>query len=124
MLGLWFHALYTLTVIIYVKQTNMVESDSQHFFALLLCVGIVYSALYDFGQLLKAGYVEYFGDPWNYSDILYTYGSFANLMMQFYYGPFHIGSRVMMILVVLMILIKTLSLLRIFPTLTPIVIMI
>lgn len=47
--SLWFHFLYTLIIIVYVKQVNMEESDNQHLFALLLCVGIVYSGLYDIG---------------------------------------------------------------------------
>jgi hypothetical protein len=58
----------------------MEESDNSSLFAILLCVGIVYSGLYDMGQLIKSGYKEYFGDLWNYSDIFYTYGSIANLL--------------------------------------------
>jgi hypothetical protein len=74
--------------------------------------------------LIKTGLKEYMSDLWNYSDMLYTYGSITNIFIQVSYGPFHLASRVSMILIVAMVLMKTFYFLRIFPSLTPIVIMI
>lgn len=43
--SLWFHALYTLIVIIYVKEVNMVENDDKDFFCIAMAVGLIYSFL-------------------------------------------------------------------------------
>lgn len=114
---------YTILVIIYVNTAHMQDSDNSEFLAIFLVIGIIYPAIYEILQLTKDGLSHHLSDPWNYSDMLYVYGSFANILTQIYFGPFHIASRVLMILVVLMLLIKTFFFLRVFPTLTPIVIM-
>ena len=62
-------------------------------------------------------------DPWNYADILYIYGSIINCILQLWLGPFHIGCRVIMCIIVLLLIIKTFFFLRIFQDLTPLVVM-
>ena len=56
--------------------------------------------------------------------MLYIYGSIGNIILQLQIGPFHIVSRIMMCIVVLLLISKTFFFLRIFPMLTPIVVMI
>lgn len=41
------HLFYTLILIIYVKQSYLVESENQLIYAILIAVGIIYPALYD-----------------------------------------------------------------------------
>lgn len=74
--------------------------------------------------MVRGGLAEYFSDPQNYADLLYIYGSIANIMLQLFLGPFHIASKVLMCMIVLLLISKTFFFLRIFPVLTPIVVMI
>lgn len=74
--------------------------------------------------MARGGLVEYFSDPQNYADLLYIYGSIANIVLQLYLGPFHIASKILMCFIVLLLISKTFFFLRIFPVLTPIVVMI
>jgi hypothetical protein len=50
-------------------------------YAILIAVGILYPALYDFTQMIRAGFAAYFGDLWNYADLLYIYGSIGNIAL-------------------------------------------
>jgi hypothetical protein len=74
--------------------------------------------------MIRAGLGNYFGDLWNYADVLYIYGSVFNIVLQLWRGPFDIVSRSMMCIIVLLLITKTFFFLRIFPLLTPIVVMI
>ena len=74
--------------------------------------------------MVRAGPAEYLSDPQNYADLLYIYGSVANIFIQLRLGPFHIVSKIFMVIIVLLLISKTFFFLRIFPTLTPIVVMI
>ena len=75
-------------------------------------------------QMARGGLVDYLSDPQNYADLLYIYGSIANIVVQLYLGPFHIASKILMCFIVLLLISKTFFFLRIFPVLTPIVVMI
>lgn len=46
-IGCVMHLFYTLILIIYVKQSYLVESENQLIYAILIAVGIIYPALYD-----------------------------------------------------------------------------
>jgi hypothetical protein len=118
------HLFYTTILITYVKNAYLIENEDQLIYAILIAVGILYPALYDFTQMVRAGLAEYFGDAWNYADILYIYGSMANIILQLYLGPFNIYSRIVMCIIVILLIVKTFFFLRIFPLLTPIVVMI
>ena len=41
------HLFYTFILILYVKQSYIVESEDQIIYAILIAIGIVYPALYD-----------------------------------------------------------------------------
>ena len=69
------------------------------------------------------GITNYFSDPSNYSDCLYIWGSIINVFLQNLLGPFHIVCKVIMIVIVLQVLLKSFFFLRVFPTLTPIIVM-
>jgi len=42
------HMFYTLILIIYVKNSYLVENENQIVYAVLLAIGILYPAIYDF----------------------------------------------------------------------------
>jgi len=54
---------------------------------------------------------------------MYILGMFFNIGLQIVMGPFSIYSRISMCIIVIALLIKTFFFLRIFPMLTPIVVM-
>ena len=74
--------------------------------------------------MVRGGLVEYLSDPWNYADILYIMGSFANIGLQNWLGPWHTISRVCMSVIVCLLITKTFFFLRIFQWLSYIVTMI
>lgn len=90
---------------------------------LILIIGIFYPWVYDFTQLIRGGLADYLSDPWNYADMAYIYGSIANCILQWIYGPFHVVCRLIMCLIVILLIVKTFFFLRIFPDLTPLVVM-
>lgn len=104
----------------------MIESSLQEqiLYASLLTVGILYPAAYDLTQLQRGGLLDYVSDPWNFADFVYIWGSVANSILQVVLGPYHLATRVIMSTIVLLLVTKTFFFLRIFPTLTPIVVMI
>lgn len=75
-------------------------------------------------QMVKGGLADYLSDASNAIDLMYIYGSVANIFLQLRLGPFHRVSKVFMVMIVLLLISKTFFFLRIFPTLTPIVVMI
>lgn len=122
-LGMAMHMLYTLMIIIYVSEAYIHEPRNQQLYTLLLAIGTIYPAYYDFKQLCKLGLTTYFSDLGNYSDCLYIWGSIVNVFLQNLLGPFHIVCKIIMIVIVLQVLLKTFFFLRVYPTLTPIIVM-
>ena len=119
------HLLYVVALNIYVIASYQRENTKAQndIYVLILCFGILYPWIYDFTQLIRGGLADYLSDPWNYADMLYIYGSIANCILQFYNGPFHVAPRIMMCIIVLLLIVKTFFFLRIFPSLTPLVVM-
>jgi len=89
---------------------------------LLLGVGIFYPAVYEWTQMFKIG-SRYFEDPWNYADMIYIWSSIITLVLQNTVGPATLISKILMITIVFLALIKTFFFLRIFTALSPIVTM-
>ena len=79
--------------------------------------------VYESIQASKMGMKKYFFTPQNHADMLYIWGSVLNVVFQFIFGPHHIGSRVIMTILVIPMIAKTFFFLRVFKTLTPIVVM-
>ena len=61
---------------------------------------------------------------WNYADIVNILLSLTNIYMQIMVGPYDLQCRIIMCLMVVNITVKTFFFLRVFPDLTPIVVMI
>jgi len=114
-------------ILAYIQEFNPklgISKDEKDLLIIGLAIGIVYPALYDGTQLYLSGICDYISDPWNYVDFLYIYGSITNCFLQWNLGPEHISSKVCMIVIVFMALIKTFFFLRIFESFTPLVVMI
>jgi hypothetical protein len=122
-LGMTMHMLYSLMINIYVSEAYLHEPRNQQIYTILLAIGTIYPAYYDFKQLFKIGLLDYFSDLGNYSDCLYIWGSIANVILQNILGPFHIVCKIIMIIIVLQVLVKSFFFLRVYPTLTPIIVM-
>ena len=122
-LGMAMHLFYTFMIMIYVKQAYIQETNLQRTYTILLAMGVIYPGMYEFVQMNKIGTTAYFSDLGNYSDCLYNWGSIMNVLLQNVLGPYHIVCRVLMIIIVLQVLIKTFFFLRVFPVLTPIIVM-
>jgi hypothetical protein len=126
LLGCIMHLVYVQCLINY---TNLVyilnegSKEDQVLYAYLLAGGILYPALYDWTQLFKGGLGEYLNDKWNYADIVYIWSSIGNIYCQMFLSPFILLSKILMIIVVILALIKTFFFLRIFESLSPIVTM-
>lgn len=55
--------------------------------------------------------------------MLYIWGSIVNVFLQNMLGAYHIACKILMIIIVLQVLIKSFFFLRVYPTLTPIIVM-
>lgn len=91
---------------------------------MLLILAIIYPSWYDTLQLYKIGWREYFSDIGNYSDLIYTWGSVVNVVLQNTMDPHNLLNKILMTLLLLQQVIKTFFFLRIFDTLSYIVTMI
>lgn len=56
--------------------------EEKRIFSVLMIIAIIYPTMYEFVQQYKIGFRKYFQDLGNYSDILYTWGGIANVVLQ------------------------------------------
>jgi len=70
---------------VYINYTDEI-SEQIAVWTVLLGVGILYPALYDWTQMFKSGRT-YFEDPWNYADMIYIWSSIITLVLQNSIGP-------------------------------------
>ena len=79
-----------------------------------MSIGIFYPFLYDTVQLCISGCADYFKDAWNWTDFIYQYTGILNLILQFLIDhSLTFASKITMILVLLLQLIKSFFFLRI-----------
>ena len=124
--GCFMHILYICTLVVYINIVyinNAGTEDEKRIYTFLLAVGILYPALYDWSQMYRSGPAEYFSDAWNYTDLLYIWSSIGNIVAQNLSGPFALISKLLMIIIIMLALVKTFFFLRIFDALSPIVTM-
>ena len=124
--GCMMHLFYIFTLVLYINIVYIHNSGSpkdQQTYSILLAFGILYPAMYDWTQMFRGGLENYFSDFWNYTDLLYIWSSIGNVICQNVNGPFHLLSKILMIIIIILALIKTFFFLRIFNALSPIVTM-
>lgn len=66
---------------------------------------------------------QYFNQMWNYADQLFIWSGFINVIVHFALDPQHIFCKIVIIIVLLMAIVKTFFYLRVFPTISYIVIL-
>lgn len=124
LLGCVMHFIYCLTVIEYVFVTYIKgDQERTHSYALLMGLFLVYPWLYDFTQLCFLGPRAYLQDGYNYIDMFYIYGGYVNIIVSVVYGPYLLFCKITIMTIIIIIISKSFFFLRIFPSFTPIVVM-
>lgn len=127
MFGCMMHLFYMLTLSIFVNEiyckSHTGHEEDTIIYNFLLALGILYPFFYDNIQLYKTGFIEYFSQIWNFTDLLFIWSGFANIVIQFYLKPTDLLSKIVIIVVILMAIIKTFFYIRIFESLSYIVIL-
>jgi hypothetical protein len=101
------HIGYIVTLVIYINIVYINNSGSksdQQIYSILLAIGVIYPAFYDWTQMFRGGLSEYLGDMWNYTDMLYIWSSIGNIISQNINGPFALISKILMILIIIVAL--------------------
>ena len=104
-------------------ERNTMIAEPTNSYSILIVLGTVYPALYDFQQIFRVGPSQYFKDPWNYVDLMYISCSISQVILHTMLGPFAVVSKIAMTVVLLLSMGKTFFYLRIFNKLSPIVTM-
>ena len=86
-------------------------------------IGLVYPVVYELTQLIKTGFWEYIGD--NKVDVLYYIAGITNIILQYNkdFGPTSVTCKVLMCYLVVNMIVKSFFYLRIFESMTGIVVM-
>ena len=85
--------------------------------------GFAYPIIHESMQLWNEG-LEYLKDIWNYIDICYILCSIANAVVQYKLKPEHLACKMLMMTLIVLITFKTFFFFRIFPSFTPIVVLV
>jgi hypothetical protein len=85
--------------------------------------GIFYPFCYELVQLWRQGFIQYFTSVKNWGDVFYIFGSIGMSMAHLIINPFHLISKVVMITVIMLSIIRTFKFMRIFKDFSPIVTM-
>lgn len=115
--------IYLTTFIFYINTVYINRDFEKQKFEIYIMVFCNFTAtIYDVTQLYRIGLTEYYGDIWNYVDVLHIYGGFYNLYTQYNSDTPELVERhkakVFMVLATLMMLVKTFFFLRIFKNLS------
>ena len=92
-------------------------------YAIILLGGILYPFVYECVQLWRQGFWPYFTSVKNWGDVLYIFGSIGMSVAHVVIDPFHLTSKVIMISVIMLSIIRTFKFMRIFKDYSPIVTM-
>lgn len=117
MMGWFFHLAYVISLMVFINQNylRLIRDDSQRPDQNLLMViagCLVYPLLYDGTQAIKQG-TRYLYDKWNYLDVLHIALGYTNLYLQWKDGPWGLETKLAMIFVILISLLKTFYFMRI-----------
>lgn len=89
--------------------------------AWLLLPFLSYPTVYESLQIVKIGPADYLGDVGNYADTGYIFGSVAMSLMHIFFSPFHLASKIVMMVVILLSVVRTFKFLKIFDSFSPII---
>ena len=130
-IGCIFHLFYMTSLALYtyiVYDRNIYsDEDTRNPLALtsqiMIALGTVYPALYDWIQMYRVGLKTYLSELWNYIDMTYILASVAQVILHTYLDPFSLPCKLTMTIVIFLGMGKTFFFLRIFENLSPIVTM-
>lgn len=109
------HFLYVALLIIFINEVYIKNDISgTEIFNKAILLGIVYPSLYECRQVYLSGYKEYFSSLGNISDIIYIFGSVANVYLQNKGCTYLFGTKLVMTIILLQQIIKTFFFLRLF----------
>ena len=137
LVGFLVHAFQMILVIIYVQwiyldnilweSDNYKDGDEPKYkenpYALGLLVGIFYPFVYECIQAYNIGLADYATDLGNYFDMLYILSSVAMSLIHLVIDPFQFVSKVVMIVSIMLSIIRTFKMMKIFSDFSPIVTM-
>lgn len=114
-MGFLFHLIYTATIMVYVQKSYLTEhsSETTHIYSNILGGTIAYAFLYAIHYLYLNGVHEYINDLWHWGDIIYIVSSVINVIVQDSLGPYKTASKVNIMIVCLMLIVKTFFFMRI-----------
>lgn len=122
--GLNMHLFYVFTLCVYVNQAYIkVDAPGGLIWNVLLATGILYPTYYCGTAMRYLGLRNYFAHPGNYIDLIFIFASGANCFFQLVLGPRVMLCKILMMIIVLMSITRTFNQLRIYPSLSPIVVM-
>lgn len=96
-------------------------ADPKYLYLIFCC--LLYPLIYDGTQALKQG-SQYLADPWNYMDMMHISLGYYNIWCQINVGTWELTSKIVMIFVTIVCLIKTFFFMRIVKSFSYIVTMI
>lgn len=103
------------------QDTKLICKDNPY--AIILLGGIFYPFVYECVQLCRQGFVTYFTSIKNWGDVLYIFGSIGMSVAHVVIDPFDLISKIIMISVIMLSIIRTFKFMRIFKDYSPIVTM-
>lgn len=150
MFGAFIHFIYVMVLIYYINFTFLVQkatyknldtgvisdtkqgcegdcerispiTDLTYLYIIFCC--LLYPLIYDGTQALKQG-SQYLADPWNYMDMMHITLGYYNIYCQINVGTWELTSKIVMIFVTIVCLIKTFFFMRIVKSFSYIVTMI
>lgn len=145
-----FHIAYVISFLVYLNMMLPEDNNTTHekvqsrvFPTILIVIMFLcntWACAFDIYQFRKVGWLEYFTDPWNYLDMSYIIVGYSNLVIQLYYPQLlyidsgdhdeekehhHFQtSKILSILFVIIMLIKSLFFIRMIDSFIKLVIMV
>jgi hypothetical protein len=123
MIGAFFHVIYLACLLAYIKHTfliipthdamgniQMPNCSIKYMYILFGC--LIYPTFYDGTQCVKQG-ADYFKDGWNYLDMVHIGLGFANIYCQYAVGTWALSSKIVLLVIICIGLLKTFFFMRI-----------
>ena len=109
---------------LYVQVSYIYDNDKQVQLFVLLAFATIYPIWYEYRQVMSEGWREYIKDAQNWMDISFIVLSFINIGFQDQVGPYHLGSKICMILLIICLILRSFFFLKMFNSMTHIVVMV
>lgn len=126
--GLFMNVLYIISFILYVKEgyIHSEEGNEEHrgIYLIVMNLGLIYPVVYELTQLVKTGFFEYIST--NKVDVIYYIAAITNIALQYMpeqFGHKSVTCKALMCYLTVNMIVKAFFYLRIFESMTGIVVM-